>query len=558
MKKYFHQQKGLLITAVLINIFAAGFMAYIAIMLRDVLDIAIRLDLEGFKSMLFFSAIFFPLASITYYLADAVNAKLTTMIIRNIRKNVFQGMMRQEISQFNAVNTADYISALTNDITLLEENYLLPLITLIYQIATPIISIGIMFYLSPIIAIVVLVSLIFLIVIPALFGGGIQKKQETLSQELSLFTIKIKDIFSGFEVIKSYQMEPYIDTNFNAQNNSIFKSKLSLSYLYALTTTISMLLGLFSQVGTIFLSAYLVIQGNITAGTLLALVQVSGQITAPIQMIADCVPKIKGSKKIIERLENFSSQQSSNRGNDIATFEESITIKDLVYTYPNQESPVLKNIHFTFEKNKKYVLIGKSGCGKTTFTKALMGHLYNYQGDILYDQVELRELSDDSCGMLSSMIHQNVYMFDEDIEQNICLYNSYDKTELLSAITQSGVSLFLNENRTIKTKVGENGANVSGGQRQRIAVARALIQNKPLLILDEGTAAIDKQTAHDIENRLLKREDLTLITITHSLDIDLLSKYDEVIYMEDGTIIEHGPLNDVIDAKGKLYHYIKA
>lgn len=558
MKKYFHQQKGLVITAVLINIFAAGFMAYVAIILRDILDIAVSLDLEGFRSILFFSAIFFPLAGVTYYLADAVNAKLTTKIIRNIRKDVFQGMMRQEMSQFNSVNSADYISALTNDINLLEENYLLPLITLIYQISTPTISIGIMFYLSPIIAIVVLASLIFLIVIPALFGGEIQKRQENLSQQLSLFTIKIKDIFSGFEVIKSYQMDSHIDTDFNNQNNSIFKSKLSLNYLYALTTTISMLLGLFSQVGTIFLSAYLVIQGNITAGTLLALVQVSGQITGPIQMIADCVPKIKGSQKIIDRLENFSTQQSNNRGNETATFEESLTIKDLEYTYPNEETPVLKNLHFTFEKNKKYVLIGKSGCGKTTLTKALIGHLNGYQGEILYDQLELKRLSDDSYSKLSSMIHQNVYMFDEDIEQNICLHSSFDKTQLLSAIEESGVSLFLKENRTIKTKVGENGSNLSGGQRQRIAVARALIQNKPLLILDEGTSAVDKQTAHDIENRLLKRDDLTLITITHSLDIDLLSRYDEIIYMEDGNIIEHGPLNNLMKSEGKLYHYITA
>ena len=514
--------------------------------------------MEGFRNMLFFSAIYFPIVACTYYLADALNAQLTSKIIRNIRKDVFQGMMRQEMSQFQLVNSADYISALTNDIKLLEENYLTPLINLIYQIVTPILSIGIMFYLGRIMAVFMLTALIFIIVIPALFGGAIQKRQKNLSQEMSLFTIKIKDIFSGFEVIKSYQINTHIDNQFTKQNNTIFKSKLSLDYLYALTTTVSMMLGLLSQAGTIFFSAYLIIQGNLTAGTLLSLVQVSGQIIAPIQVIADSFPKIKGSKTIVDRLENFYTQQSHNSGNKTATFDTSLKIKDLEYTYPNQEGPVLKNIHFTFEKNKKYVLIGKSGCGKTTLTKALIGHLDNYKGEILYDQVELKDLSEESIGTLSSLIHQNVYMFDENIEQNICLYNAYEKTKLFSAIEESGVSLFLNENRTIKTKVGENGANLSGGERQRIAVARALIQNKPILILDEGTAAIDKQTAYDIENRLLKSKELTLITITHSLDIHLLCRYDEVIYMEDGNIIEHGSLDNLMKRKGKLYDYMTA
>jgi ABC-type multidrug transport system fused ATPase/permease subunit len=104
------------------------------------------------------------------------------------------------------------------------------------------------------------------------------------------------------------------------------------------------------------------------------------------------------------------------------------------------------------------------------------------------------------------------------------------------------VDLFLDTEKTLDFAVGENGSNLSGGQRQRIAVARGLIQNKPLLILDEGTSAIDRQTGTDIENRLLKREDLTLITITHSLDENLLGKYDIIISMKDGKIVERGAI----------------
>ena len=115
----------------------------------------------------------------------------------------------------------------------------------------------------------------------------------------------------------------------------------------------------------------------------------------------------------------------------------------------------------------------------------------------------------------------------------------------------------MNDERTLKSAVGENGSNLSGGQRQRIAVARALVQNKPLLILDEGTSAVDRQTGSDIENRLLARKDLTLITITHSLDEEMLRQYDEIIYMEEGRIIESGPFKKLLEAQGKFIGYMK-
>jgi ABC-type multidrug transport system fused ATPase/permease subunit len=188
----------------------------------------------------------------------------------------------------------------------------------------------------------------------------------------------------------------------------------------------------------------------------------------------------------------------------------------------------------------------------------LIGHLNDYTGNVLYDQVELKELTDESLGKIAAIIHQNVYMFDETIEQNISLHKAYKNEALELVVEESGVSLFLNDERTLQTKVGENGSNLSGGERQRIAVARALIQNKPLLILDEGTSAIDKQTARDIESRLLFREDLTLLTITHSLDPDLLNRYDEIIYMKDGTIIESGSFADLMESQGKFSQYMQS
>jgi len=162
----------------------------------------------------------------------------------------------------------------------------------------------------------------------------------------------------------------------------------------------------------------------------------------------------------------------------------------------------------------------------------------------------------DKITALSSIIHQNVYMFDESILDNICLHEDYSKEELQSALSDSGLLHFIEQvPNGLEYHVGENGNNLSGGQKQRIAVARALIRKKPLLILDEGTSAIDMQTAYDIESRLLEISDLTLLTITHNMSKDILELYDEIIFMADGKIIEHGTFETLIDKHAAFYDF---
>jgi len=556
MKKYFLKHKALLAIVVLANLVFAAVAAYAAFLLRDALNVALEADLSGFRGVIIISAIYLPLFAVTRYLVEVLSAKLAGKIIRDVRTDVFTGIMSQSMTNFGAVNSADYISALSNDIELFQKNYIDQIFAILFNLMVPFFAIGIMFYLSPIVAGFVLLSLLFLVVIPSLFGKGLQKRQEKLSGRLSLFTIKNKDIFSGFEIIKSYQMFKQANQSFSEQNKGVFEAQVSFDYFRGISVSISMFLAMLMQIGTILIAGYLIIQGNITGGALLGLIQASGLVSSPLQMLSEAAPMIQGSKSVRERLLALAEVEVNQHGTESASLSETIEVKNLEFTYPEQEQPVLKNVNFTFEKNKRYVLLGRSGCGKTTLTKAMVGYLDDYQGEILYDKRELHKLTEESVGKLSSMIHQNVYMFDEDIAKNIHLNKSYEQSDFDAALTNSGVALFLDEEKTLETPVGENGSNLSGGQRQRIAVARALTRNKPLMILDEGTSAVDRVTARDIEGRLLAKDDLTLITITHALDADMLSQYDEVLYMEDGEIVEHGSYAKLVEQKGAFSEFL--
>lgn len=305
----------------------------------------------------------------------------------------------------------------------------------------------------------------------------------------------------------------------------------------------------------LFVSAYLIITGRITAGALVGLVQTAGTIVVPIQVLAQNIPKIKGAKPIIDRLNGFSAYHDRTfTGVATPTLNTGIAVRDLYFGYAEGQETI-KGVNCFFKKGKKYAVIGKSGCGKTTLINLLTGYYAGFKGEILYDGMDMHQLDIEKLNEMSSVIHQNVYMFDESIRDNICLHKKVEAARLQMALQMSGVELFLGEDKTLDTPVGENGNNLSGGQRQRVAVARALVQEKSILILDEGTSAVDMQTAYEIENQLLKISDLTLITITHSLNPELLKAYDKILFMEDGIILEADSFEKLIDAKAAFYDF---
>lgn len=490
------------------------------------------------------------------YLQSFFSKKFICKIMKAVRSKTFMGIEKHTIEDYAKNHTADYLSAITNDVKMIEDNFLLPLLQVIQYTIIFIASLAVMIYFDIIVTVCVIIAIAIMLIVPSLFGGLLSKRQDKYSDMLSVFTNHVKDLLSGFEVIKSYRMKNYVLSRFEASNEDTIKAKYSVDKAIAANEAVSMVLALLVQVVVVFLSAYFIIIGRISAGALLGMVQVSSNLANPLLIIFSNIPKIKSIKPIAQKLNQLSDYEKQDASTKKSpTFNDAICVENLHFSY-DKENEVIGGISLSIEKGKKYAFVGKSGCGKSTLIKLIAGYYSDFTGNVLYDADSLSILDIDKITALSSIIHQNVYMFDESIFDNICLHEDYSEKELQSALSDSGLSSFIKQvPNGLEYHVGENGANLSGGQKQRIAVARALIRKKPLLILDEGTSAIDMQTAYDIESRLLAISDLTLLTITHNMSKDILELYDEIIFMAEGKIVEHGTFEALIAKHAAFYDF---
>ncbi|MCL2828281.1 MAG: ABC transporter ATP-binding protein/permease [Oscillospiraceae bacterium] len=556
MGRYFKEHKLLVAATVVFCIAIGVIQAGIAVLIQRVLDMALAGEAEQFIRALLFAVVYFAVMGLTLYLATLLGFKTALRVLKSMRRAVFAGVMRQNMEEFYSVNTADYLSALNNDMKIIEENYLNHIFDIVYHAVLFVASLIVMFYFDVFVTLVVIGISVLMMVIPGIIGVALQKRQVVQSEKLSAFMARTKDFFSGFEIIRTYRMSLFTKKSFEAKNDELFTAQYRVGKLAAALAGVTATLALLTSVAAIFLSAHFILIGRITAGVLLGLVQASGQLVSPIGAILGIFPMIQGAKPIIERINRFADHAPTGFvGTQAPTFETGITVSNLHFGY-TEEDTTLQDVSVAFERGKKYAIIGGSGCGKSTLVKLLTGYYSKYEGEIAYDGVDLHQLDMEKLGELSATIHQNIYLFDETIQDNICLHRDYSEDELQRTLAISGVDLFLSAGgKDLSDPVGENGANLSGGQRQRIAVARALILNKPLLILDEGTSSLDLQTAYDIESRLLKEDALTLVTITHALNPELLQAYDRIIFMKDGAIAETGTYTELMQKNGMFATY---
>ena len=364
----------------------------------------------------------------------------------------------------------------------------------------------------------------------------------------------IADFTRGFTLVKNFKAENSILKNLKLKNKELEESKARSNTTKMIIQMLGACAGIVTQLGVVLVGVYLILQSDeFTTGMLVSFVNLMNFIISPVAKVPTILAERKAAKALIGKAANLvSANYTNNKKEKISNLEKSIKFENVSFAYEEGKN-ILADLSFEFERGKSYALVGASGSGKSTILKLIMNEIEEDDGVIFYDEIDMDEVSIDSIYEEISMIQQNVFVFNASIYDNITMFQDFDEDLIKTVIQRSSLTKLVNE-KGLDYMCGENGKNLSGGEKQRLAIARALLKKSSVILTDEATSSLDKETAYQIINDIIALEDKTRIMVTHSLDKAILSKYDEIVVLKNGNVEEQGHFDDLIDAKGYFYY----
>ena len=552
-RRLFYKNKMCFIASVIMTIVMSFLNLMISWLIQQIMDSMANQNMQSVVRCAWIAAsvvIAYTVANAVY---RAVYPRFLQRAMQQYRDYAFSRLTQKSLRSFSKEGTALYVSALTNDCTSIENNYLAATFTLIEFLFCFLGALIMMLYYSPVM-LVLAVALSFLPVAVSMTAGNrLTEQEKEISKKNERFVSIVNELLSGFPVIKSFRAETQASRLFSQRNEQAEEAKKNKRRTVQLISLLANDAGIIAQMGIFLAGAWLAISGKgVTAGVVIVFVQLMNYILNPISQVPLLWSNRKAAIALMEKLSDALSENVREEGREkLNGFSEKIEVKDLTYGY-EPESHVLKDLDVQFDAGKSYAIVGGSGSGKSTLLNLLMGSRSNYQGEICIDGVSIKNIESESLYQLMTSVQQNVFVFNDTIRNNVTMFHEFPDKEVTLALERSGLSEFI-EKRGEDFVCGENGANLSGGERQRISIARALLRKSPILLVDEATAALDAATARAVSFSILNLVGMTRIVVTHRLEEAILRRYDKILVMKNGTICEQGNFDTLMQQKGQFY-----
>lgn len=522
-------------------------------MLGEILDVITAGDMGRLWRMIRFAAVFCGAVTLVDLGMRKCRSAFIHRALAQYKSLAFSRLSEKSISAFSRENTGRYLSVLTNDVNTLEENYLNRSMSMLNDSLLFLGGLAMMFWYSWRLALAAVLLSVLPVVVTLTMGGELSRREKAVSDRNEDFVSQVKDLLSGFSVIKSFKAEREAQALFDRENRETESTKERRRRWEGLLMTVSgALCGGLLQFGVFLLGAWLAIRGEITAGTVLVMVNLCNFVLEPIRTLPQYWAGRKAAMALVEKLAEVTAQSGGRGGEKIPpVLEDAIELSRLSYAY-EPGKPVLREISFRLAAGKRYALVGASGSGKSTLLSLLMGADGGYTGSIRIDGRELRQVDTDSLYELMSLIGQNVFLFNDTLWRNITMFRDFPAEQVRKAVKESGLTQLVSQ-KGKDYVCGENGGNLSGGERQRVSIARSLLRGTPVLLLDEATASLDARTAREVTEAILELEGLTRLVVTHRLEAPLLARYDEILVLRNGTLWEQGSFQELMEKGGYFF-----
>lgn len=495
-----------------------------SVFLANVLNSLIAKEMNQFFLWLAIDIILWMVDSFVQGARDVWKEIAIQKQLNAVRRDIIEPLTEISYSDFEKNSKEDYNSWLNNDTKLLYDNGFHQ----IYFVYTGIVAmlfsgIAIIFFHWVLLLTTLLVGAL-LFYFPKMFKQSVERDTEQVSELANDALATSTDYLRGYEVLYHNKQLGLMQERTMGKFNQLATANVKLIFTRAWMQYSLLGTSMLGQFLILAVAGFLIMNGQIGIGVVMSVGNLSGTVTNYSKSVANSLILLNATGKLLEKYGKITDESKVTDGEEVTAFESKLELKNLAVAFPDGQK--IEYPEIVIEKGKKYAIIGDSGSGKSTLINLLVGNKQDYEGEILLDGKDYKGINRKSLPHVMSVIMQFPYLFKETVEENLTLGRKISPDIFDKSIRIACADDFVfNKLDTVYDK------NLSGGQQERLSVARELMGSRPILVMDESTASVDKKTALAVEKNILENPDLTVIMITHHLYDETQSYLDEVIHL---------------------------
>ena len=515
-----------------------------------------KMDLEKIKNIAIVIALLYFISSLFTFIQSISMTEVANRFAKKLRNSISEKINRLPLTFFDKNSVGDILSRVTNDIDTIAQSMNQSLASLFSSIVQFLGTIIMMFYTNWQMAVTAIVSSTFGFIFMFLIIGKSQKYFSMRQKSLGKLNGHIEEVYSGLNIVKSYNAKNYVLDKFDQANYYVYKANQMSQFLSGLMMPLMIFIGNLGYVAICIVGAVLTIKGKISFGVIVAFMSYVRLFTSPLSQIGQAMTSIQSTAASSERVFEFLDEKEMADEKEKTEYLDptkafgNIEFKNVEFTYDGNKKPTITNFSADIKKGQKVAIVGPTGAGKTTMVNLLMKFYQINKGDIIIDGKSINDLKRENIHDLFTMVLQDTWLFKGTIRENI-LFNRKDISEkrLNHVIKSVSLDHFIKTlPKGLDSKIDDDDS-VSQGQRQLLTIARAMIDDKPFLILDEATSNVDTRSEELVQEAMDKlAQGRTSFIIAHRLST--IKNADLILVMNEGNIIEQGNHNQLMEKNG--------
>lgn len=538
---YLWKKKWNVLGYILLAIAASSSMATLNLYIAPVFDDAQAGNYDSVILRLGVMFLWYIATRLLDYYTELTGIHVVNTVRQNIKQDLFGAVMNKQLPAFAGRDTGEYIAEFTNDITVIENKFLVPCKEMVSYLITIVTACAAIFTIDVRMTLVLALGVVICLSIPLIMTRYTTSRMSRFLHRFDHYVQFLKDSFSAFFTFKNYAVENKIVDNFTEENTQVEKDKYRAEFSLVVMNN---LVGRFAwaiEILVVVIGLVGVIKGSLTIGSVFSAYLLAGTLGVPLQSLGNRISMIRSVGAIEQKFKALSElDEIVSPAEDFLTEDIKMDIKLEQVGLSIKGSPILHNINITFEHGKKYLVLGCNGSGKSTMAKLLKNTYSGYEGSILLDSYDLASPEGAALSRLVSYSNETVSLLSDTVRNNILLYRDVSEDRLETAVRLADLRVPMNR------KAGDGGRFLSSGERRKLELARALIDDPQVMILDEVVSTLDIETAYEIEKLVLSLEDRTVIMISNAFSGQLLDQYDQIILMNQGRIISQGTHSEML------------